>query len=168
MPGMTLYEISDHLVALLDTLDMCVTDEERAQCKAEIDRYIEAELHKVDNVCRFLAHLESQAALADEEIKRLKQRGAVFANAQERLEQYIIRGMQMRNLRKMNGDTSTLTLRVNQPAVEIDDMQLLPAVYKTIKQEIVPDKKAIKSAIVGGESVAGAHLREPSVTLLRK
>lgn len=168
MPGLTLYEVSEHLIALLDTYDMCETDEQRMECNAEIQRTVEAQLHKVDNFSRFLSHVESQADLAAKEIERLKTRRAVFVNLQERLEQYAIRGMQALGLRKLDGDTSRLTLRNNTPAVDIDDEELVPAKFKTIRQTVNIDKRGIKSAIDGGEVVPGAHLREPSISLIRK
>lgn len=168
MPGVTLYEISDHLVTLFDSYDMCETEEQRAECQAEIQRTIDAQIRKVDDFCRFLSHLESQTELADKEIKRLKAREAALANLQERLEKYAIYTMQSHNLRKLEGDTATLTLRTNQPGVDIDNEESLPAKFKTIKQEIAIDRRGIKKAIDAGEDVPGAHLREPSVSLIRK
>lgn len=168
MSASALYGLSDHLEALLNTVDSCETDQQREECEAEIRRYVDAQIRKVDSFCKFLAHLESQTELAQKEIKRLKAREMVFSNLQERLEQYAIYTMQRLNLRKLEGDTSTLTLRINQSGVEIDDVELVPPQFKTIRQEIVVDKRGIKKAIDDGESVAGVHLRQPTVTLLRK
>ena len=168
MSGLTLYEISEHLVALLDTFDMCETDEQRAQCNSEIERYMDLQIHKVDSFCRFLSHLESQSDLADKEIKRLKAREAIFAHLKERSEKYAIYVMQQRGVRVLDGDTSKLILRTNTPGVDVDDEQAVPAKFKTIKQEIQIDRRGIKKAIDAGEDVPGAHLREPSVSLLRK
>jgi hypothetical protein len=165
--GLTLYGISDDLVALFETYDMCETDEARAECEAEIRKTIEAQIRKVDNFNRFFSHVQSQRDLATKEIERLKARKAAFMNLEERLEQYAIRVMQSLGLRKLDGQTSKLTLRTNQPAVEVDDEELVPAEYKTIKQTITVDKRAIKSAIDAGEEVPGVHLREPSISLLR-
>ena len=167
MSGLTLYEISDHLVSLLDTFDLCETDEQRAECNAEIERYVDAQIRKVDSFCRFLSHLESQTELAEKEIKRLKAREAVFANLLERLEKYAIFTMQRNNLRKLDGDTAKLMLRVNTRGVDIDNEELVPAKFKTIRQEVQIDKRGIKKAIDAGEEVPGAHLREPSVSLIR-
>ena len=167
MSGLTLYEISDHLIALCDSYDMCETDEQRAACKAEIEQTIEAQLHKVDSFTRFLSVLDSQIDLADREVKRLKLREMRFASLKERLEQYAIYTLQRQNLRKLDGETSTLSLRVNSPAVEIDNLDAVPPEYKTIRQEIVPDKRAIKAAIKDGMEIPGAHLRPPTVTLVR-
>jgi SMC interacting uncharacterized protein involved in chromosome segregation len=154
-------------MALRDTLDLCETDEQRAECEAEIERTVDALMRKVDSFTHFMAHLDSQIELAEKEIKLLKAREMAFANLQERLKQYAIYTMQRNGLRTLEGDTSKLTLRTNQPAVEVDDVQALPAEYKTIRQEIVPDKRAIKNAIVGGEDVPGARLKEPTVSLIR-
>lgn len=165
--SMTLYSISDHLITLLDTYDLCPTDEARAECEAEIRRVVEQQIRKVDDFCRFLAHLESQADFAACEIERLKERKTAFENLGERLEQYAIRIMQSLNLRRLDGNTSRLLLRHNAPGVEIDNQELVPARYKTVRQEISVDKRAIKRAIDGGEDVPGAHLREPSTSLIR-
>lgn len=166
--SLTLYEVTDHLVSLLDTYDMCETDEQRAECNAEIERTVDQQIRKVDSFCRFLSHLESQTELAEKEIRRLKARQAVFNNLIERLEKYAIFTMQRMNLRKLEGDTSTLMLRTNSPGVEVDDADVVPARFKTIKQEIAIDKRGVKKAIDDGESVPGVHLRQPSVSLLRK
>lgn len=168
MSDMTLYPLRDHLEALNDTVDMCQTDEERVACEAEIDRAIEFYLRKVDNVNRFFSHLESQIELAEKEIKRIKALQTGFVNAHARLEQYIIRGMQARNLRKMEGDTSRLTLRENTPALEVDDETAVPEKFKTIIETVKIDKMAVKAAIKSGEDVAGAHLREPTISLIRR
>lgn len=166
--SLTLYEIQDHLAALMDTVDMCETDEQRAECNAEIDRAIELQLRKVDNVNRFFSHLDSQIELAEKEVKRIKALESVFVNLKERLELYIIRGMQMRNLRKLEGDTSRLTLRENTPALEVTDEAAVPDQFKTIIETVKIDKMGIKAALKSGEDVPGVHLLPPSVSLLRK
>jgi hypothetical protein len=167
MSGITLYEVSETLIALLDSVDLCETDEQRAQCEAEIRRAMDVQIHKVDSFCRFLAHVESQTELATREIERLKAREAVFENLMQRLKAYAVFTMQQMRLRKLEGDTSKLTLRTNQAAVDIDDEQLVPGKFKTIKQVVSVDRRAIKNAIDGGEVVPGARLREPSISLLR-
>lgn len=163
----TLYEISEHLIALLDSLEMCETPEQRLECEAEIYRALEAQVRKVDDFARFLTHLESQATLAAHEIERLKTRRLRFTNRFDRLTGYAVRIMQSLEVRKLEGETARLALRTNQPAVEIDDAKLLPAQFITVVEEIHPDKRAIKRAIEQGEFVTGAHLAAPTVSLIR-
>ena len=168
MSGMTLYQIPERLMELRDTLDVCDTPEQRAACEEEIERTALALIRKVDSFGQFLGHLESQAALAEKEITRLKTRADVFTRLQERLEKYAIYVMQRADTRVLEGETSKLILRTNTPGVAVDDEQLVPPEFKTIKQEIQIDKRAIKKALDAGESVPGARLRQPTVTLLRK
>ena len=166
--SLTLYEISDHLVSLFDSFDLCDTDAQRDACNQEIERYMAAQIRKVDSFCRFLSHLESQSELAEKEIKRLKAREDVFARMQERSEKYAIYVMQRADKRVLEGETSKLILRTNTPGVAVDDEQLVPPEFKTIKQEIQVDKRAVKKALDAGEAVPGTRLKEATVSLLRK
>lgn len=164
----TLYSVNADLMALLDTLDMCETDAERAMCEAEIERTIDARVHKVDSFAQFLRHLESQAALAEQEIARLETRESAFLRTRDRLVSYAIRVMQSHNLKRLEGDTTTFTLRQNVPAVDIQDTAAIPGQFKTVRQEVTVDKMAIKKAIQSGDTVPGAALKEPTVTLVRR
>lgn len=168
MTAVTLYEANEHLVALLDTLDMCETDEARAECEAAIQQAAETHIRKVDSFCRFLSLVESQAELAAKEIDRLKLRRDALQKTADRLEQYAIRLMQSQGLTKLEGDTAKLSLRSNVAAVEITDEAAVPPQFKTITQKISCDKRAIKKAIDSGADVPGADLRFGSVTLIRK
>lgn len=167
MSSLTLYSLSAELVALLDSVDLCENEEQRAECEAEIRRTMEAQIRKVDDFCHFLSHIESQAELATKEIERLKARKASFINLSERLERYAIAIMKSLDLKRLDGNTARMALRANQPAVEIDSEESIPARYKTIRQQIYIDKLAVKRAISSGEEVPGAHLREGSVSLIR-
>lgn len=167
MATQTLYEISETLAALIETVDLCESEEERAECEAEILRTIEAQVRKVDDFCRFLAHLESQAELASDEMERLKERKNGFLRSAERLERYAIRVMTSLNVRRLEGQTARLTLRTSQPAVTIDDPGILPDQYVRVWHESSPDKRLIRAAIEAGEQVPGAHLAAPGVSLIR-
>ena len=165
--NLTLYEISETLQALVDSLDMCETDEQRAQCEAEIQQTVRVQMGKTDDFCRFLAHLESQEGLASAEIDRLWARRHALTRTRERLEQYAIHVLQSMNLQRIDGATSRLSLRRNPPAVEIFNEAALPGKFKTVVQEVKIDKKAIKEAIQGGADVPGANLRS-GISLSRR
>ena len=168
MPAITLYEISETLIALCDTLELCETDEQRAECEADIQAAVAAEVRKVDDFGHFLAHLESQAELAAEEMERLKRREQVLTNTRRRLEQYAVHVMQSLDLKKLKGDTVTLSLRQNPPAVEIMDEEQVPAKFKTVHQTVTLDRRAIKRAIDSGAEVPGADLRFGTISLVRR
>jgi hypothetical protein len=153
---------------LVDSLDVCPGEEERAHCEADIERASDRLLRKVDDFARFWAHVESQVDLADREIKRLQARRRGFAGLLERLKNYAVHVMQFHGLKRLHGDTTHLTLRHNPPAVEILDEAQVPAEYKTIQTTVACDKLAIKRAIDTGITVPGAELRPGTVSLLRR
>ena len=49
---------------------------------------------------------------------------------------------------------------LNKLRVEIDDIDRIPERYLVHKEEIKPDKNAIKKAFKDGESVDGTHIEK--------
>ena len=157
----TLYSIEDDLIASLDTLELLdpETDAElRAELEEEIARLVAAEITKVDGVVRMLAHFESQAELAGEEIARLSARKKGFESSYERLESCARLAMSCAGKTRLDGKTSALVLRKNPPKVFVSNFDLVPAEYLIVKQEITVDKDAVKRAIKGGAEIPGAEL----------
>ncbi len=160
--SLTLYEITDTLPALLDTLDMA-TEEQRPEIEAEIQRYMSELPRKVDGITRMLAHFDAMANLAADEIKRLQERKKFFERRREQLEKYVVAVLEKLpetklGARSLNGATSSLSLRACPPSVAITNQLEVPARFVTIKQEFVIDKRAVKEAIEAGENVPGAAL----------
>src|SRR5215475_1927658 len=164
----TLYAITDELAALMNSYDLCETESERSACQGEIQAVVEKLVKKVDGCAHYLAHLESQSSLASAEIDRLKKRRDYFEHMLDRLRGYIIRVMQMQNVKKLDGETNSLALRQNPPSVEITDLDLVPAEYKTVRTETSPNKTAPRKAMEGGADIPGADLVFASVTLVRR
>lgn len=163
--GLTLYEITDTLPVLLDSLEMTEAGTpERAECEAEIMRYFEALPQKVDGVARILAHFEAQAKFASEEIKRLQTRKGRFDRAAERLESYAIAILERlpepkRGPKKLEGATSTLSLRKCPASLRITDESQIPARFRVvIPATSAVCNAAVKDALKAGESVPGAEL----------
>jgi hypothetical protein len=186
-PTLTLYALSEELMAHLDSIDL--TDpgsSERAECEAAIQAYLAQLPAKVDSVARMLAHLESQAQMAAREMQRLTMRKQTFERATERLEEYCVRVLEQlpaprKGPRKLEGETSTLTLRPSD-AVVLRDEASVPADYKTAcvempapvwedlvrldptvisqltRQNLKVRLADIKKALRAGESVAGADI----------
>src|SRR5712664_1640551 len=113
-PTCTLYEIEYELTYLLDTLEGLVPEEEemRLELEGAIFRAVRAEIQKVDGISHMLAHFESQAQLAAAESKRLQARQKAFERSAERLELYVRKAMELAGVKKLEGQTTTLSLRV--------------------------------------------------------
>ena len=169
-PTCTLYEIEYELIYLLDTLESLSPEDEEARVELEeaITRAVEAQIRKVDGISHMLAHFESQAELAAEESRRLQGRKKAFERSAERLESYVRNAMRLTGVRKLEGATTTLSLRAAPASVVITDFEAVPAEYKEIRTEIVISKDAVKKALKGGREVPGAALSEGTVYLVRK
>lgn len=180
-----LWELEETLQALLDTIDV-TPDEQREEIQTEIDRYIGAELVKVDHVAQAIAMCEYAAKDAAMEISRLQERKRAAEAAQARLEKYVVRVIEARGVKKLLGKTNTLSLRPSEGVV-IADEAAVPMAHKTAviempllawhglinqipeeqqdavlgkltKRDIKISRDSVKRAIKAGETVPGADL----------
>jgi hypothetical protein len=135
--SLTLYEIEQDLAAFLDTEEGGVPEEVRAQFAVELAARNEMAVQKRDRVARFRAHLESQAALAHAEAKRLMDRASRYNAALEALDEDVIKRAILSLPRdrdgrpaKLDGQTTTLQLRACPESVKASDEQKIPSAYK--------------------------------------
>jgi len=196
-----LYAIEDHLAALIETAEL-VSPEQEQEFRAEFQTAIAAAVDKRDRVGQFLAHLEQQISFARFEIDRLRQRKATFERVMARLENYVIETIE--NLgtdskgkyRKLEGTTTTFSVRACPPSVEITNETAIPSEYKMLllklpavtwehlldgleieqraavlgqvkSPEVTVDKRSIKAAIDGGTDVLGACMAVGRHSLMR-
>jgi len=166
----TLYQIEDDLLAALDTIEMVGNEGSALKVELEehIARLIASEITKVDGVARMLVHFEEQAELAAKEIKRLQDRKRAFERSYERLESCAKSAMKVAGKTKLEGATSTLTLRKSPTSVFVHNFDQLPAEYFTVKIERWVDKEKVKRALKGGIEVPGAELVENRFHLVRR
>jgi len=136
--ALTLYNIEEHLVALLDTADMVEEPEQQEAIFQEIQQALVQAVEKRDRCAQFLVHCESQQKAIDQEIKRLQALKKSYARAQERMEEYIVRTIQALGpdergrYRKLEGRTCVFAIRACPPSVEVRDEAAIPAEYKTL------------------------------------
>jgi hypothetical protein len=187
-----LYVIEDHLAALIETAEL-VSPEQEQEFRAEFQAALTAAVEKRDRVGQFLAHLEQQIAFARFEIDRLRQRKAICERAMARLENYVIGTIEglgtdsKGKYPRLEGKTTTFSLRACPPSVEVTDESAIPAEYRMLllklpavtweqlldrleieersavveqasRPEVSVDKRSIKAAIDGGVDVPGAGL----------
>jgi len=189
----TLYELEESLAALLDT-EALVTPEQEKEFQAQLAHTMTAAVAKRDRVAEFIRHCEAQAAMARNERQRLTEREHFFLRAAERMRLYVQRILEGlgKAKPKLEGKTSTFSLRACPASVEIVDEAAVPAKYKTltitvpadvwnrmyadtprwfleaIRVECTVSKTAVKKAIDAGETVPGADLSLGRNTLVVK
>ena len=155
--SITLYDTTGDFVAILDLMANDAADLNEEQ-ETAIMQAIEQHVTKVEGVARVLRHFETMAQFARAEAERLAARAKHFEGEYRRLSAYVLNVMEERGLDELEGKTATLKIRNNPPAVLIGAEDLIPAEFKTIKQEITIDKNAVKARLKAGLEVPGATL----------
>src|SRR4051812_34550209 len=110
----SLYDIEEALELLIEAAEQTPHE---PSLPAAVAEYLQAAVAKRDDVARFLAHLEQQQDFARAEIRRLKDRESRLTALQERIEGYVIRFLEAKGLRKLEGNTSSLALRACPPSL---------------------------------------------------
>lgn len=158
MNAPTLYGITAELNAILTQLE---------ELGGEITPELEQALAinegnfaaKSEDYGHAILNLKGMAAAAKAEKERLATLQKFYENTCNRLDNALKTAMVATGHDKVETPTMRLSLR-HSTATEVDDLDAVPAEYKTTKVEVVADKTAIKNAIKQGEDVPGAHLVE--------
>src|SRR5947209_7437207 len=132
-----LYNIEVYLATLVETAEL-VPPEQGQEFRAELQSALMSAVEKRDRVGQFMAHLEQQIEFANHEIDRLKQRKETFECALARLEIYVIETIERLgtdekgNYRALEGRTTTFSLRLCPPSIDVTDQVSIPAAFKTL------------------------------------
>lgn len=153
--GPSLYELEEGLQALLDT-EALVTPEKEAEFRADLEAQLRQTVVKRDRVAAFILALGSQAKFAAEEIQRLQARKNLFDRVAERVKGYVVEIIEKLgsdakgNLRKLEGQTSTMSARACPPSLLILDEALVPLEYKSVTVTMAAtDWEACKDRVLG-------------------
>lgn len=186
---LTLYAIEETRLAMLDTLDLVPTDEERMALLKDIAEQNALAVDKRNAVIAFRQTLIRRMEALREEAKRMLDLAATIENKVDAFDSYLVRVIQQfapepkRGAKKLEGTIGTLSIRKNPDSCEVEDIEALPSRFKTVtitllaevwdalkvqlpnfcaslqKIDFKTDKKAIKEAIQAGEDVPGADIR---------
>lgn len=198
MPAdLSLYRLEDDLACLTES-GAGVPPGLEQQYLEDLGRALTQAKDKRDAVARFLAHCTSQVELAKNEIERLEARKRFFERVGGRLRNYVrwviqnvLGADEEGRWKRLEGQTSTLSLRKCPPAVEVQDEAAVPAEYKRLlielpaeewerhiqacgdktildrifHVEVKLDRRAMLAAMQQGIEVPGAGLRPIDYTL---
>ena len=158
MNNLTLYGITNEMQQLLRLIE-----ENEGEMTPEIENALAISednfAAKSEDYGHAILNLKAMAAAAKAEKDRLATLQRFYENTYNRLDSALKTAMVATGHDKVETPTMRLSLR-HTTATEVDDLDQLPAEYKTTKVEVVADKTAIKKAIQSGEAVPGAHLVE--------
>lgn len=151
----SLFEITEHLEALLDSLDMCEDADVRAECEQEIADVLSRQLAKVDNMAEYADHLEFQIALRKKQVQLLERANRRAAGILERIDNAILRTMDATGRKSLEGSLYSFALRKLPPSVEVTNQAAVPAQYiRTTVSESV-DKQIAKIDLRNGVTIPG-------------
>ncbi len=134
----TLYELEDHLRALVNSIESAEEPSLRDSILEEIGRALRKTEAKRDAVVAFLLHCESQQKFADLEIERIQKRKAFIARVQNTLESYLIQVVEQygprdrRGVQRLEGNFSSLRIQRNPDSVLISDLEAIPSAFKQV------------------------------------
>lgn len=158
MNALTLYGISAEMTALLNAIeeqDGEITPEQEQALAITEEHFSE----KAVDYGHVILNLDQTVEAIKKEIDRLTKLKRISENVQKRVKGSLVGAMVQLDHTTVETHTMRLSLR-HSTATEVDDLDQLPAEFKTTKVEVVADKTAIKKAIQSGEAVPGAHLVE--------
>jgi hypothetical protein len=130
--SLTLREIDEELLALVDSVDACATEEDQVACLLAIERYAEAKAAKVDGTASIILLCEDHQATAEKEVKRWTGRKRFYANIAERLGNSVLRVMRSSEKKRFDGDRYSFVAASKPASVSTRDEGLIPIRYKTI------------------------------------
>jgi len=122
------------------------------------------ELSKIENVCKYIKHLEYFAEACKAEKARLNEKQKAAENRIESIKRFLNPFIQQKG--KFDAGVFKLSDRKSE-AVEVLNLDAIPAEYKITKIEVSADKTAIKNAIKSGIIIAGAELHEHHNTQIK-
>lgn len=152
----SLARIVDDLRTWADTIEGMEDGPEREQALAEMANAALAERTKVDRLAAFRQRTEAEASRLRARAKADSARAATLERLIDGLDKYAISVMRDNNRESLYGEEWSLRVRQCPEHVVIDGD--VPAEYKTVKQEIAIDKRAIATALKAGDEVPGARL----------
>ena len=149
---MKLYEITE--------LQNELEKEDDEEIKRDLQELISGELEKKsNNIVYALKNIESNNLAIDAEIERLQNLKKRNSKNIESIKSNVLFFMQQNKIDKIKTDLATFSLRKSE-STDIENIELLPAKFVTVKQTITPDKVAIKKEIKEGKEVPGAKIVE--------
>lgn len=115
---------------------------------------------KAQNVALFARNLEATAAAIKQAEGDMAKRRKAIENRVAHLKDYLLAGMLVAGVKKIEGPYLRLGVRDNPEAVEVFDAAQIPAEFMRQPEPppATPDLTAIKSAIKAGKEVAGCKL----------
>jgi len=158
MRPQSLFDLTERLTELLDTIDMCDDPDVRLECEQEILETLTRQMGKIDAMAEFQDHLEFSIALRKKQVQLLEKSNRRANAILERIDNAILRTMDATGRQRLEGSLYSFSLRKLPPSVEVTNQAVVPAQYiRTTVSESV-DKQVAKIDLKNGITIPGLQL----------
>lgn len=154
----TFADIQAEIAAMLDIPDEELTDEQRQAMEDYLDELGLSEAAKVDSFAQFVRLESASAEAMKEESKRLATKAKTKENRVAYLKFRYMDTMQGYGLKKVAGNSYTLSVRASESVAVTAMVDSLPPEYVREKVSREPDKTAIKTDLKAGKAIPGCEL----------
>ena len=153
---MTLWEIDKRINEILEN-DFYI-DEETGEVflPESLDDLSVERTEKIENIALYIKNLKSEAEAIKSEVESLKSRADIKKKKAERLTDYLDKIL---GGEKLETPKVALSYR-KSTSVNIENEEIIPDEFMTIKTEKKPNKVAIAKSLKNGETVIGCELVE--------
>jgi hypothetical protein len=157
MSGLTLYNITNKFVELMDKAENEDLTEEEVQL---IATELEQELsNKASNIVAYIKNGESLIDAIKDEETRLEAMRRTGERKLEKFKTYVIENMNRLGLKEIPTQLGSLKIAKNPMSIEIENEDEIPSEFKKEIVKITVDKTAIKNHFKDtGEIVAGTRV----------
>lgn len=157
MTSLTLYQISDEVVAALDA----AIDPDTGELLPEFAEKRALFASKAGQVAAYILNLDATASAINDHLKTVERKAKTVATKGENLRRYLAEHMARTGITEIKSEDGTykVTFQAGRDeSVEIEDGAQFPAELCNDPKPPTPSKTKIKAAILAGQPVSGARI----------
>lgn len=122
---------------------------------------------KLDNIATWIEKNKAQLDWLDSKLKDLRAKQSSLKNKNKYLMSYMTDVLDDANIKELQTQNHILKTRNYKASAIVDNLNDLPAQFKTEKTEVVANKTAIYQALKAGQAVPGARLEPNRGTVIK-
>ena len=159
---MNLFEINEQYRVVEE-----MTDLDPKTLQDTLDAIVDAREVKLDNLAYLVEKSKMQADFLKDKIKELQEAKKILENKQKSLKEYMTSALDEAGIKELQTSNHILKTRNYKKSVIVDRLEDLPDEYKKTETVVKADSNALYRALMNGDEIIGAHLKDNRGTVIR-
>lgn len=159
---MNLFEINEQYRVVEE-----MTDLDPQTLQDTLDAIADAREVKLDNIAYLIEKNKMQADFLKDKIKELQEAKKILKNKQKSLKEYMTSALDEAGIKELQTSNHILKTRNCKKSVIVDRLEDLPDEYKKTETVVKADSNALYRALMNGEDIKGAHLKDNRITVIK-